>query len=88
MLTYILHVESGLRLTHSERFGFERECKAMAIILHEQKGLTAAPATYTFKLMQYDSAADEEVYTGQVAQYLVSAKTTLQAVPVPRGEGE
>ena len=87
MSTYILHVESGLRLHHSG-YDLDLQCKAAAIMMHEQKGRNANPATYTFKLMQYDSAADEEVYTGQVAQYLVSAKTTLQAVPVPRGEGE
>ena len=87
MSTYILHVESGLRLARFDDFDFERECKAIATMMHEQKGRNAAPATYTFKLMKAGGAA-VDLYTGKSAQFLVKPRIKLQAVSVPRGEGE
>ena len=87
MSTYILNVESGLRFVRFDEFGFERECKAIAIMIHEQKGRNANPATYTFKLMECDEEVGE-AYAGLTSQFMVSHRSTLMAVPVPRGEGE
>ena len=87
MPKYILHVESGLRLELCG-YEFDRQCKAIAIMMHEQKGHNAAHSTYTFKLMKTDEKSGNPEYEGMSIQYLVKPITSLMAVPVPRGEGE